>query len=327
MSDLRRLRYFVTVAEELHFGRAAARLHVTTPPLSQRIRELEETLGVTLFERTSRRVALTPAGDRLLADARAVLQAMERFAATAGALAAAPPTSALGYCHGSERAAMRAVGAFRASHPATVVHADGLTSLRILDGIRAGTLAAGIVRGPVPDPDRVASKPLTPVPVDHLAVPPTHPLAGAGIVDAGDLDGQPVLVVDRAEAPTAHDEIKAYCESSRARPQWIPHAAVQVERVLDQVALGTGIGWLNAWQAGPAAGRPDIAVRPLRPVALFDTFHVVWRTGDDDETTAALVQALVDASASLSTGRRLLGGCDDVGVRKSTNEPEAAQIG
>ena len=76
--DLRRLRYFVTVAEELHFGRAAARLHVTTPPLSQRIRELEESLGVTLFERTSRRVALTAAGARLLADARAVLAAMEQ---------------------------------------------------------------------------------------------------------------------------------------------------------------------------------------------------------------------------------------------------------
>ena len=72
-ADVRHLRYFVAVAEERHFGRAAARLHVTTPPLSQRIRELEEDLGVRLFERTSRRVELTPAGERLLVEARDVL--------------------------------------------------------------------------------------------------------------------------------------------------------------------------------------------------------------------------------------------------------------
>ena len=77
--DLRRLRYFVAVAEERHFGRAAARLHMSAPPLSQRIRELEAELGLALFERSSRSVKLTPAGERLLGDARAVLIAVDRF--------------------------------------------------------------------------------------------------------------------------------------------------------------------------------------------------------------------------------------------------------
>jgi DNA-binding transcriptional LysR family regulator len=295
--DLRRLRYFVAVAEERHFGRAAARLHVTTPPLSQRIRELEQSLGVVLFERTSRHVALTPAGEQLLADAREVLRAVDRFTASAEAVrvVSTPSTWAVGHCHGSEDGMMRTIRAFRATHPDLVVRADGLTTLRILDGVRAGVLAAGIVRGPVGDPDRVASAPLARVPVDHVAVPPGHPLAEADVVRAADLDGEPVLVVDRAEAPTAHDEIEAYVAAAGARPRWIPHAATQVERVLDQVALGTGIGWLNSWQAEPAARRFDVAVRPLRPVALFDDFRAVWRAGDTSETTSAFVATMLEA--------------------------------
>jgi DNA-binding transcriptional LysR family regulator len=300
-ADLRRLRYFVAVAEERHFGRAAARLHLTTPPLSQRIRELEEALGVVLFERTSRRVVLTPAGERLLGEARAVIAAMDRFVAAADELAATPTTLAIGYCHGSEPAVMRAIGSFHGARPDVVVRADGLTSLRILDGVGAGSLAAGVVRGPIAA-DRLASMPLARVAVDHVAVPRTHPLASAAVVAPGDLDGQPVLVVDRAEAPTAHDEIEGYCARAGARPRWIAHAPVQVERVLDQVALGTGIGWLNAWQVEAASGRDDLAVRPLRPVTLFDEFRVVWRAGADASTTTAFVEALIAACAQPTSG-------------------------
>jgi DNA-binding transcriptional LysR family regulator len=296
--DLRRLRYFVAVAEERHFGRAAARLHVTTPPLSQRIRELEQALGLALFERTSRHVTLTPAGERLLGEARAVLRAMDRFTATAGTLREPSMTWAFGFCHGSERAAMRAVAAVRDTHPGAVVRADGLTSLRILDGVIAGSLVVGVVRGPVADPERVTSSPLARVPVDHVAVPPGHPLAAADVVAAGDLDGAPVLIVERAEAPTAHDEIEAYCAAAGARPRWITHAPVQVERILDQVALGNGIGWLNAWQAASVAERTDVAVRRLEPVTLFDEFRLVWRAGHDDEMTIAFRQALTDAFAA-----------------------------
>ena len=300
--DLRRLRYFVAVAEELHFGRAAARLHLSTPPLSQRIRELERSLGLTLFERTSRRVTLTPAGDRLLGEARKVLRAVERFGATAAGLASASASAAassaatwvVGYCHGSEDGVMRTLRSFRAEHPRVAVRADGLTSLAILDGIRSGRMAAGLVRGPLPDPTTVASVPLARVPVDHVALPPDHRLAmRPGVVDARDLDGEPVLVVERADAPTAHDRIEAYCVAMGARPRWVTHAAVQVERILDLVALGTGIGWLNAWQAGRAGARGDVVVRRLRPAELYDDLLIAWRADDPSPTTAAFVQLAV----------------------------------
>jgi DNA-binding transcriptional LysR family regulator len=293
--DLRRLRYFVAVAEELHFGRAAARLHISAPPLSQRIRELEDELGLALFERTSRKVVLTPAGEQLLGGARDVLRAVDRFDAAAAELASVPATWNVGYCHGSEDGMMRTIRAFRAEHPDAVIRPDGLTSLLILDGLRAGRIAVGMVRGPVVEPGRLASVPLSRVPVDHLALPPDHRLAGSdSVVHAQDLDGEPVLVVARSDAPTAHDEIEAYCTAMGARPHWVTHAAVQVERILDLVALGTGIGWLNSWQAERARGRPDVVVRPLRPVGLYDEFRVAWRAGDPSPVTAAFVRVALE---------------------------------
>jgi DNA-binding transcriptional LysR family regulator len=293
--DLRRLRYFVAVAEERHFGRAAARLHMSAPPLSQRIRELEQELGVSLFERTSRRVSLTPAGDRLLVEARDVLRAMDRFDAVAGDLASVrPSTLTIGYCHGSEGGAVRAFHAFRAEHPDVEVRPDAGTSLQIVDGLRAGQVAVGIVRGPVVDPDRVASVPLARVPVSHVAVPRGHRLAKVAVVKAAVLDGEPVLVVDASVAPTAHNEIEAYCAAMGARPRWVTHAATQMERMLDMVAAGAGIGWLNSWQVERAAGRDDVVVRPLHPVALFDEFRVAWRAGDTAATTAAFVRVVLE---------------------------------
>jgi len=294
--DLRRLRYFVAVAEELHFGRAAERLHISASPLSQRIRELEGQLGVPLFERTSRRVALTPAGERLLAEARDVLRAMDRFDATAAALVAAPAAWTVAYCHGSEGGMMRTIRAFRAEHPDAEVRPDGLTSLLILDGLRDGRLAVGFLRGPISEPGRVASVPLARVPVDHVAVPPDHRLAGRAVVEAGDLDDEPVLVVERSEAPTAHDEIVSYCTARGVRPRWVTHGPVQVERELDLVAVGSGIAWLNSWQAGHATRRDDVVLRPLRPVELHDEFRVAWRAGDPSALTAAFVRVALEVA-------------------------------
>jgi DNA-binding transcriptional LysR family regulator len=220
---------------------------------------------------------------------------MDRFDAVAGDLASAhPATLTIGYCHGSEGGAVRAFHAFRSEHPDVEVRPDAMTTLQILDGLRAGVVGVGIVRGPVVDPDRVASVPLARVPVGHVAVPRGHRLANVAVVKAAVLDGEPVLVVDRSTAPTAHNEIEAYCAAMGARPRWVTHAATQMERMLDMVAAGSGIGWLNAWQVERAAGRDDVVVRPLQPVALYDDFRVAWRTGDTAATTAAFVRVVLE---------------------------------
>ena len=175
----------------------------------------------TLFERTSRRVVLTAAGERLLVEAREVLRSMDRFDTVARELASASSaaTLSIGYCHGSEGGVMRAIGTFRAEHPDVAVRPNALTTLHILDGLRSGRLVRRHRAGPDhrPGPRRVrAAGPRARRPRVAAAAPP----AGDGaVVDARDLDGEPVLR-GRPERtrPTAHDEIEAYCAAVGSRP-------------------------------------------------------------------------------------------------------------
>ena len=300
--DLRRLRYFVAVAEERHFGRAATRLHMSAPPLSQRIRELEAELGLVLFERSSRSVTLSPAGERLLGDARAVLAAVDRFEQSAEQLTLVAADLALGYCHGSEGGAMRALRRFRDERPDVLVHPASMTSLNIAESLASGRLSVGILRGPIDEVDRVASVPLARVPVDHVAVPLGHRLAGTAVVDAHDLEHEPLLVVDRADAPQTHDVITGYFNRLGVRPTWVTHGATQIERVFDMVAIGSGIGWLNTWQAEREAGRADVAIRPLQPIGMWDEFRVAWRAGDTRPATAACVRVVLETCGSERSG-------------------------
>jgi len=295
--DLRRLRYFVAVAEERHFGRAATRLHMSTPPLSQRIRELEAELSLQLFERSSRSVRLTDAGERLLGEARAVLIAADRFEQAAQRLAVDDVMSSdmsFGFCHGSEGGAMQALRRFRDERPDVIVHPAAMTSLNIAESIGSGRMAVGIVRGAVDDVDRVATVPLARVPIDHVALPLGHPLAERDVVQISDLEDQPLLVVERSDAPHAHDMIVGYVNRLGVHPAWMTHGATQIERVFDMVAIGSGIGWLNTWQAERDSTRTDVAIRPLEPVGMWDEFRVAWRAGDTRLATAACVRVVLE---------------------------------
>jgi DNA-binding transcriptional LysR family regulator len=276
--DLRRLRYFVAVAEEGHYGRAAARLHISTPPLSQRIQELENELGLVLLERTSRKVALTAAGHEILDRARVVLAAVDELESSANQLSApkglADRSLTLGFCHGSESIVRTAARRFHERHPATAIHPEALTSVRMFEDLQSGRLAIGIVRAPIPA--RLVSQPLCRVAFDHLAIPEGHPLAHADIIAVSDLEGEAMLLVSRNEAPTYHDATVAYLADNGVRVRWVEHSATQVERMLDMVSVGSGIGWLNRSQAGNVH-HEGVTVVPLQPVTRFDDFHLAWR--------------------------------------------------
>lgn len=287
--DLRRLRYFVTVAEELHFGRAAARLEMSTPPLSQRIRELEAALGVVLFDRTSRSVALTTAGEALVPAAREVLAALERFGDVAAGLGATAhlATIAVGYSHGSEIGVLAALQRFRRDHPTVSIRTEALTSAVVHDRVVKRRLDVGVVRPAADLPRGLAARRLAAVDLDHVALPLGHRLLRCrGAINPGDLAGETLLVVDRADSPTVHDDLVGYFATRAIDVRWVSHPATQIERGLDMVALGTGLAWLNPWQAERMGSRTDVVIRRLAEPVRTESFVAVWREPADPSVTA-----------------------------------------
>ncbi|WP_146605202.1 LysR family transcriptional regulator [Jiangella anatolica] len=252
--ELRQLRYFVTVAEELHFGRAAERLHIVQPAVSQQIGRLEREFGVRLFDRSSRRVRLTDDGRRLLAQARRVLAAAAETTALADELAGRTAVLRLGAAAGLERRVARGLAALRADRPDLGVElADGPVSAQ-LDALRRGDLDAVLVQGAVAtDDELVASQEWCDEVV--AALPAGHPHAGGDTVRVADLAGRPA----RLPAPQCDGPFHRLLAGAGVRPM-PDRPAGTVERTLLELA-----GAADQWAPIPAGGPPPPAgVRTLR---------------------------------------------------------------
>ena len=129
--------------------------------------------------------------------------------------------------------------------------------------------------------------PLAEVPVDHVVVPPDHRLARFERVDVSDLEGEPVLLVEREDAPRAHDDDHPLLRRDRHPPGVGSRTARRRSNGSSTwCRVGAGIGWLNTWQAERESGRTDVAIRPLVPVGMHDVFRIAWRAGDTSPATA-----------------------------------------
>ncbi|MFC3574529.1 LysR substrate-binding domain-containing protein [Streptomyces yaanensis] len=210
--ELRQLSFFVTVAQELHFGRAAERLHIVQSAVSQQIQRLERELGAELFDRSPRHVRLTAAGERLLPEARAVLAAADRARA-----AVAPPAGLrLGTSTGLGAHLDRVLAAFARRLPDVPVELVSLPAAQRLARVADGRLDAAFVRAVEPVPG-IRVLPLWSDPL-VAALPAGHPLAARAEIALDELVGLPLSITARATNPALVDLVVGACHAAGFEP-------------------------------------------------------------------------------------------------------------
>lgn len=258
--EFRQLQLFVAVAEELHFGRAAARVGMAQPPLSQQIRRLEAELGAALFVRTSRRVALTPAGDRLLIEARALLT---RRSEVIGQVRRASLGQAgrlrIGFAASSAFGVLPAIVLkFRGRFPGIELELDDRETLPVGPALTTGELDLAIVRAPFQHDGVTVERLLRERFV--LALPARHPHARHKRVALASLAGAPFVLFPRRAAPGLHDTVTSMCLAAGFSPRIVQEASSWPSVIgLVEARLGLTIAPASAQALRPKG----VVFRPL----------------------------------------------------------------
>ncbi|MFJ9782974.1 LysR family transcriptional regulator [Amycolatopsis sp. NPDC101161] len=280
--DLRKLRYFVAVAEELHFGRAAARLHIAQPALSRQIRALEDELKTALFVRDRRSTVLTPAGERLLDDARGLLSAAD--AVRRRVAAAAEPALTVGFMPGI--VVTPAVRVLADRHPDLTVRLLRTSWHDQVEVLHDGRVDVGVVRLPF-DRRGLTVRPLFEEP-RVVTVPAGHRLAGKESVSVTELADEHLL-----QDPDAVPEWRDIAVELRGTDRAEVPPIHSVEEKLELVAAETGISIIPRSTAAFYT-RPDVVAVPVEDIAP-NRVCLAWLTS----RRSALIEAFVDAAASL----------------------------
>ncbi len=279
--ELRQLRYFVAVAEELHFGKAALRLHMTQPPLSQAIQALEELLGGALFIRSRRAVALSPAGHALLPEARRLLAQAASFpdlvrraaGGEAGRLAIAFVSSA------DYSILPPFLRKYRTEFPDVQIALQEATSDVQIDDLLHARIDAGFLIPPLPERARVEldymkllAEPLI------LAAPTGQAGAGSGAVWLKNVPPLPLIIFPRQIAPGLHDAILGCFAAAGLTPQ-IGQEAIQMQTIVGLVSAGMGLALVP--QSVSNLMRPGVEYRALRDATPQVETGLAWRRDND----------------------------------------------
>ncbi len=287
--EFRHLRYFLMLAEELHFGRAAQRLAISQPPLSLNIQQLEASVGAPLFTRNSRGVQLTAAGQAFVPAARALLAQASAAAREARDVAEGQSgqlqigfAGTMLYC-----GLPQILSRFQLSHPRLRLVLRELSSTEQLSELLRDRLDVGFVHTPRVPPGfeqiLVASQPLV------ACLPENHPLARAPSLRLQDLQGQSLVVVSRTVSPDDHERILQCCEHAGWMPQ-VVHELRHWLSVVSLVSQGQGAALVpQALQQSALAGAVFV---PLQDVDVRYDTRCLWRSDRDQTALQDFVQAV-----------------------------------
>ncbi|WP_407572971.1 LysR substrate-binding domain-containing protein [Deinococcus altitudinis] len=297
----RLLRYFVAVAEELHFGRAAERLHLAQQPLSAAIKRLETQLGVQLLKRTSRRVALTDAGQVYLDAAREILRrTLEAGEAARRVAQSGREELFVGYKSGALYSVLpEVVRQFRQQHPAAELHLRELEFSRVEAALSAQEVQVGLLCPGLRNPALASERVLRELMV--LVLPLDHPMAQLDRVPLGELQGETLICCHRPlDAPAyyleVYDAIREMCRASGFTPSSIQEVASE-DAVASLVAAGLGIGLVSASFASTTGAR--LEVRLLDGPGVEVDLLVAWHREDGSPLTTAFVNLVREVGRQL----------------------------
>jgi DNA-binding transcriptional LysR family regulator len=288
--DLRQLRYFVAVAEERHFGRAAIRLAMTQPPLSQQIMALEESLGAPLFARTRRNVELTPVGRDLLPEVRRLLALADRLPALAQSLARGEAGElSLAFVSTADYGLLpQLMRAFTERYPGVRLQLVESTSDIQVEELIAGRIDAGLIIPPVP-PRYAGQLSYLPLMREPLIVAMSDETARQleGEIPLEALADLPLVVFPRRLAPAFYDIIMDCYARAGLTPR-IGQEAIQMQTIVSLVSAGMGVALVPRSLCN--LRRTGVVYRPLRDAQPLIETGLLWRSADVSPVLGGFVE-------------------------------------
>lgn len=294
--ELRHLRYFVAVAEDMHFGRAAKRLHIVQPALSKQIAALERELGVTLISRTKHRIAFTPAGEAFFEEALDILRRVDHATRTAKMT----ESGAVGSLDiGFNGPAMLTVlppllRAHRERYPGVRFVLHELPSAPLVRRIKDGALDAGFVH-PLPPDETLQFVTVLREPF-IVGLPESHPLAGETAIDLADCSDDTFVLVSRSGSPGFFNQCLALCQGYGFSPAVIEEGNSPAARY-GMVSAGIGVTVVS--ESAIHAPFPGVVFRPLINPSVEVDLAFAYRPNDGSAALAALMQTLEEVAGPL----------------------------